>query len=108
MSVKCVASSKKTAQVKPSTTGKSLTEFRAQYDKDYVIPKKINEGIEKLGPEGWEYELPFMKLCNTGPTDFGRYRDQFAEFYVEMQGTRSGKRIWAGSKEFAQKLREMV
>lgn len=89
------------------TTGKSLADFKAVYDKNTVIPKKINEGLEKLG-DGWETEVEFMKLCGVSNTDFMMFREQFADFYVELGPSSRGKRVWAGTKALAAKMREMV
>jgi hypothetical protein len=37
--------------------------------------------------------------------DFGRFRDQFAEHCVEIGG-KTTRRVWAGTKAFAKKVRE--
>lgn len=87
---------------------KTLQDFRAVHDKSFVIPAKIKEGLAKLGNEGWEEEPNFVKLCGVSVADFSRFREQFADFYVVVGGLRSGKRVWAGSKQLAAKMREMV
>ena len=89
---------------KPST-GKSLSDFRAAHDRNFIVPKKIMEAIKKLGSSGWEYELPMLKLAGLSTTDLATFREQFAEYIVIVDRT---KRVWCGSKELAQKLREMV
>lgn len=93
---------------KTTSLGKSLTEFRAQYDKSYLVPMAIEEGLKNLGDDAWEYEAAFIKICGLSQTDFGRFREEFAEYYVVVDGTRSGKRIWAGSKNLAAQLRRLV
>lgn len=85
------------------TTGKDFEAFRAAHDKSFIVPKKIREGLAKLG-ESWLYEAEFMKLCSLSQTDFAAYRDQFTDFYVTVGG-RTAKRVWAGTKAFANKLR---
>lgn len=87
---------------------KTLADFRAIHDKSFVIPAKIKAGLEQLGKEGWEYETDFMKICGVSPTDFARFREEFADFYVLVGGERSGKRVWAGSKAAAEKMRTMT
>lgn len=86
--------------------GRSLDEFRATHDKSTVIPKKITAAIEKLGPEGWMYELEFIKLCECSPTDFAAFREAFEDFSVNIGGARNPKRAWAGSKALAKKMRD--
>lgn len=89
--------------------GKSLTDFRSLHDKNYLIPKAIEAGLAKLGKDGWEYELEFMKLCGVCSSDFARYRDKFEDFYLTVGGRGSqGKRVWAGSKALATRMRSML
>lgn len=85
------------------TTGKDLEAFRAFHDKSFIVPKKIKEGLTKLG-DSWLYEAEFMKMCMLSQADFAAYRDQFSEFFVDVGG-RNPKRVWAGTKAFATKLR---
>jgi len=89
------------------TTGKTLEDFRATHDKSFVVPNKIKAGLEKLGPNNWEYELEFSKLAEVGLPDLGTFRDQFEDFWFVLPG-RNPKRVWAGSKALATKMREMV
>lgn len=94
--------------IKKKAVAKTLADFRAVHDKSFVVPAKIKAGIEKLGKDGWEYEVEFLKICGLSTTDFARYRDQFPGFFVLIGGERYGKRVWAGSKATADKMREMV
>lgn len=87
--------------------GKSLEAFRAAHDKNYIVPGKINGALTKLGAEGWEYEVDFMKLAQLSTTDLAAFRDQFTDHIVEVGG-RNPKRVWVGTKAFAKKLREMA
>jgi hypothetical protein len=86
--------------------GKDLDAFRASHDKSFIVPKRIREGLAALG-ESWEYEHEFIKRCGLSQTDFGAYRDQFADFWLHVGG-KSPKKVWAGTKAFAAKLREKV
>jgi hypothetical protein len=91
---------------KAAGKGRGLEEFRAAHDKSFIVPGKIRDGLAALG-ESWEYESEFMKRCTLSNTDIAAYREQFADFYVETPG-RNPKRVWAGSKRFAAKLRERL
>lgn len=95
---------KPTAKTKQA--GRGLTDFRAAHDKRFIVPAKIRAGLESLG-ESWEYEQEFLRRCGLSTTDFSIYRDEFSDFWVQVGG-KSPKRIWAGTKKFAETLREMV
>jgi len=84
--------------------GKDLDAFRAAHDKSFIVPKRIKEGLVALG-ESWEYEHEFIKRCGLSQTDFAKYRDQFSDFWLLVPG-QNPKRVWAGTKAFAAKLRE--
>src|SRR3990172_1699240 len=58
--------------MKPSKSGRSLQDFRAEYDKDFIVPQKISDdevlvilGSEEISDalrilgDGWEYEVQF-------------------------------------------------
>ncbi len=89
-------------------TGRSLDKFRELHDKSYIVPKRIRDALKDLG-NGWLYELEFMKLAGISSTDIGAYRDGFEEFWfmASHAGRNSAKRVWCGTKAFAEKLREM-
>lgn len=95
----------------PATTavsprvGKALDEFRAQHDKDFIIPQRIDAALKALGT-GWEYELEFSRLAGVSLADLGNYRERYADYWLPVG--RSGKRAWSGSKATAAKMREMV
>ena len=90
----------------PTSNGKSLEEFRLAHDKNYIIPKKIKEALAKLG-SSWEYEIDFVKLAGVSTMDMIRFRDQFESHIVEVKSNGSHKKnVWAGTTEFARKLRE--
>jgi hypothetical protein len=94
----------------PATKGKDLDAFRASHDRSFIIPKRIRDGLADLG-DSWEYEGEFLKRCKISTHEFGTYRDQFKDFYVETPtgGSRdNGKRVWAGTKGFAAKLRAQI
>lgn len=94
------------AKTPVKTVGKDMQAFRELHDKSYIIPKKIKEGLAVLG-DSWEYEGDFMRRIGVSQTDFAAHRDDFMEFYVTTGGKNS-KRIWAGTKAFAAKIRELA
>ena len=95
---------KRAAQPKGDATGRSLSEFRATHDKSYIVPKKIRDGLAKLG-EGWEYEMNFAKIAGISLSDLAAFRSLFEEHMVVVDRTR---RAWAGTKATAAKMRAMV
>lgn len=97
-----------TTKTKTKTTTKNLADFRAVHDKSFVVPNKIRAGLELLGKDGWDYEPEFIKLCGVSVIDFARFREEFADFYVSVGGSKSSKRAWAGTKATADKMRGMI
>ena len=95
---------KRASQPKGDATGRSLSEFRATHDKSYIVPKKIRDGLAKLG-EGWEYEMNFAKIAGISLSDLAAFRSLFEEHMVVVDRTR---RAWAGTKATAAKMRAMV
>jgi len=85
--------------------GKTLSDFKAAYDKDTIVPQKIRDALELLG-DGWEYEAPFAKMAGISMTDMGTYREQFADYIVYLR--RDAKKVWAGTKKLAAQMREML
>jgi hypothetical protein len=85
--------------------GKSLADFRAAHDKDYIVPAKIKSALKELG-NGWEYEQDFLRMAKVSTTDLALYRDQFADHWVVVD--RSGKRVWAGSRTLIDEMRGMI
>ena len=89
-----------------SGVGRKLSDFRAAYDKDFIVPKRIKDGLKKLGCGGWEYEVVFAKSIGVSLMDLGAYREMFADNVVQI--SRDGRRAWAGSIATAKQMREMV
>ena len=85
--------------------GKSLADFRAAHDKDYIVPSKIKAALKQIG-NGWEYEADFLRLASVSVADLALYRDQFGDHWVVVD--RSGKRVWAGTKALADEMRSMI
>ena len=90
---------------KQKDTGKSIASFRALHDKSVIFPAKIRAGLKSLG-NAWEYEADFIKRCGLSQPEFGRYRDQFSDFFVSVRERGSfSKRAWAGTKKYADQMR---
>jgi hypothetical protein len=88
---------------------KGLEDFRTKHDKSHIVPKKIEDGIKKLGKDGWEYQAEFAKLCGVGNlADFNAYCVPFEADHCVVIGGSKGKRAWAGSKALAEKMRAML
>lgn len=91
----------------PTTAkGRSLADFRQEYDKDFIVPKKIESAIADLGKDGWEYEVQFAKLAGLSLADLGNYRERYSEHVVTIK--RDGRRAWAGSPKTAAAMRSML
>lgn len=94
---------------KANAKGKDFAAFRAVHDKSYAVPKRIREALAELG-ESWEYEADLVRRCGVSHVDFAKFKDAFLEHCVETQrvnGQSHAKRVWAGTKAFAAKLREV-
>lgn len=103
---KAVVAKKETADNAPRPKARTLADFRGQYDKSYIVPAKIRDGIKTLGANGWEYEVEFARIAGVSLNDLGRVRDQFADHVVAL--SRDSRRAWAGSKKMADAMREML
>jgi hypothetical protein len=86
--------------------GKDLEAFRAAHDRDFIVPERIKAGLAALG-DSWEYEGEFTRRCGIASQELPKYRDTFKEYWIETPRPSGGsaKRVWAGTKAFAAKLR---
>lgn len=107
MTAKKTPAAKKPATARPS--GRSLEDFRAAHDKNFIVPKKIKDALSKLG-DSWEYEVDFIKIAGVSALDAAAFRDQFENHIVtvKVNGSSHRKNVWAGTPAFAAKLREMA
>ena len=87
------------------STGKSKADFRDLYDKDYIVPKKISDGLKELG-KSWEYEMEFIKQIGVSVSDISKYREMFSDHVIVIK--RDNKKVWVGDKSLASELREMI
>jgi hypothetical protein len=95
---------KSTGSASAQKTGKSLADFRQQYDKDFIIPTRVKAALKELGG-GWEYEVQFAKVAGVSLADLGNYRDQFIDHVVTLKESR---RVWAGTVQMAETMRGMI
>lgn len=86
--------------------GKSLADFRATYDKSYIVPAKIKAALEKLG-DGWEYNIDFARIADVSIPDLTLFAEQFEPHIVNTKG-RTAKRIWFGNPKVAAEARKLV
>jgi hypothetical protein len=90
----------KTATTTVVEVGHGTQEYLMKYD----IPTRIAAGLKKLG-DRWIHEPDLVRLCGLNPQQFTPHSKGFKEFIVrEPQGERD-KRVWAGTKAYAAKLR---
>lgn len=89
--------------------GNDLSAFRAAHDRAFIIPERIKKALAALG-EAWEYEADFIKRVGTGNHELAAFRDQFADYWVEVRamGQKNPKRAWSGSKAYMTKMRAML
>lgn len=89
----------------PKKGADRLLAFRQVYDKSLIIPAKIEAALAALGDD-WELEGAFVKRVGVATSEFGKYRDQFADYFLEVRQMGKGpSRVWCGTKEFAEKCR---
>lgn len=102
-----MAKAKRKAAVAVATSakkaGRPISEALGLYDKSTYIPRRITEGIEKLGKGNYLLEAEFLRLCDIkSSTDFSRFRDKFTDYFATVPGpNRSPARLWFGSKKDA-------
>lgn len=95
------------AQPAPRAVGRSLDEFRKSYDKSHIVPTRIKAALAGLGG-AWMTELEFAKLAGVSVPDLAAYREAYEEHVVVLLGQHKGKRLWAGTKQAAARMREML
>jgi|SRR6185437_9548625 len=91
--------------------GKTLADFRAQFDRDVITTNKIKATFEemlKVGPEEYETESDFFKLAGISVNDIKNLRDTFAPHIVEMPALKRERapiRVWFADAKVAEKAR---
>lgn len=91
---------------KPKPKLNDLDSFRKQFDKSVIVPAAIERSLKELG-DSWETEADFIKRTRIGTLDFVKFRDRFSDFFLEVrEAGKAPKRVWCGTKAFAQKCRD--
>ena len=91
------------APVNTKLVGRSEDEWTKLHDPNYIIPKRIEDGIKALG-KGWLYEGDFLRLISISPTQLAAFRDRYADHVVTLGG-RNPRRAWWGCVKTAAKKR---
>jgi len=89
----------------PAQSGKTLADFRAMHDKDYIVPTAIRTALRTM-PGVWMYEIDFTRHAQLTQHDVANYRDQFTA-HVVVAG-RDGRKMWAKTKAVAEQMRRML
>ena len=96
----CARTSKEVAQ-----PGRTLADFKRLYDKDVIVPNKLQQALQQLGGE-WRYEHEFARMAGVSSADMQTYRHLFDNHHVALK--REHKLIWCGTVALANKLREIA
>ena len=100
-----VISEARNAKIISDSKVKTLADFKSAHNRDTIVPQRIKKALALLGKGGWEYELVFSRMASIHLSDLGNFRDQFADYIVELKG---GRRAWAGSISLAKQMRSML
>lgn len=85
--------------------GRTLADFKRLYDKDVIVPNKLQQALQKLSGE-WRYEHEFARMAGVSSADMQTYRHLFDNHHVALK--REHKLIWCGTVALANKLREIT
>lgn len=98
-----------TLKVVSKTKTKSTEDFRAIFDKKFIVPNAIRAALKKLGNRGWAKEKEFCSNAGISINDIPKFRAEFEEFIVvAKEAGRHPTTVWCGSKAYATELREIV
>jgi hypothetical protein len=98
-----IASLQKQKAPKSQSVGFTRDDFRSKYDKSFIVPRRIKEALQKLGPTRYLPEADFTRLAGISQTDMAAYRALFEDDYVVV--VERTKRLWCGSKTLASEFR---
>jgi hypothetical protein len=84
--------------------GRSLSEFRAQYDLETIVPQRVGAALKALGST-WLYEAEFVKAAGVTTAQLSMFRDRYAAHIVNVKDSR---RVWVGSAAVARQMGEML
>lgn len=89
-----------------STGAKTVEDFRASFDRNYIVPNKIRAALTELG-DGWVYEAELLRLAGISTTDLAVFRDQFSDYWL-VADRAAKKRVWCGTIALAEELRNLI
>lgn len=87
--------------------GKTLEAFVELHDRNTGLRRRVQLALEDLG-DSWEYEGEFTRRCRISNSDWTALAQQIPAHVVAIgpqPGHPRGRRIIAGTKAFAGKLR---
>lgn len=88
--------------------GRTLNDFRAQFDRNVAVPAKIDAALKAIGDE-YRYALEFAREAGVSTNDLAAFRERYVDYIVVIKNKDSKpKDVWFGSKAMAAKAREMV
>ena len=90
-------------------SGGTLDEFKNEFDLSVIVPKKIEEGIEKYlrRPDGepvYMFDWRFRELCKVSVTQWRRYADNYK--YLQIKN-KNGELIW-GHPDIIEEMKEVL
>lgn len=85
---------------------RSVEDFRANFDRNYIVPNKIRAALAELG-DGWVYEAELLKLAGISTTDLAIFREQFSDYWL-VADRAAKKRVWCGTSALAEELRNLI
>lgn len=87
----------------------TLSDFKAQFDQNVVVPNKIRAALAALqreGAEAWEFESEFVKRSGLSQTQIATFRAQFEKHVVVVRATgRNERKVWFANPKTATKAR---
>ena len=91
-----------------SINNKGIEGFRNKFDDSVIIPKKIQEGIEKYlrdenGEPDYLHDRDFRELCDVSISKWRRYATEFKHLQVKKDGD-----IYWGHPEIIDEMRRAV
>jgi hypothetical protein len=88
-----------------AATRRTIQSFREQFDKDTIVPRKIQDFLSSMSDDGdlWIPESELRERAHISATTLNLYREQFAGQIVAVDR----KNIWCVNKGVANQIRKM-
>jgi hypothetical protein len=91
----------------PKKKGMSLEDVRNKYNTDVLVTNKIMAALKELGNQA-EMMDDFRRRAAISSAQISQYLEQFEEYTIPVREAGRTRYLWAGTKEFAAKVREVV